>query len=73
MYGSAAGRYKKGLAYLIFGKANYSTPTVMTLPDDLDGTNGVVIRGENCNSCSFGHSVTALGDVNNDTIADFGV
>ncbi|MBS0350902.1 MAG: FG-GAP repeat protein [Proteobacteria bacterium] len=59
----------KGRTYLIFGSPQIGSGGVIAL-SDLNGTNGFKLDGENNNDFS-GFSVSAAGDFNNDTYADF--
>ena len=56
-----------GEAYVIFGKKELFS-AVMN-PDQLDGSNGFVINGEDAFD-HFGYSVSTAGDVNQDGFAD---
>ncbi|MFC5046848.1 HYR domain-containing protein [Aquimarina hainanensis] len=63
-----------GAAMIIYGKR---TPfRTVFIPSDIDGNNGIIIKGENTTSSrrdGFGMHVSALGDINGDRIADIGI
>ena len=61
-YASPGGITYAGQSYVIFGKASWTSPFLLS---GLNGTNGFIINGEAMNDYS-GISVGTAGDVNND-------
>jgi hypothetical protein len=57
----------RGAAYMIFGQNSF--PSSFNL-STLNGANGFVVYGIEPDSCSFGESVSAAGDINRDGKAD---
>lgn len=57
-----------GRAWLIFG--GIGLPASLDVAD-LNGSNGIVLLGENTSQSAFGIDVAAAGDVNGDLIEDF--
>lgn len=68
LIGKRARGVDPGRAWLIFG--GNSLPASLDV-GDLDGSNGIVLLGENTASSAFGIDVAAAGDVNGDLIEDF--
>jgi hypothetical protein len=66
---SDSGGWDRGEAYLVFGKADWSSTRRLPF-SDLDGSNGVRIHGVMEHSLA-GHGVAGAGDVNDDGFDDF--
>ncbi|MEM8590187.1 MAG: hypothetical protein AAGG65_19180 [Pseudomonadota bacterium] len=61
----------EGAAYLIFG-TDQGFPALIQA-NELDGTNGLILKAESTTSSEVGISVSGAGDVNGDGIADLAI
>ena len=59
---------RTGESYIIFGKQNFGATNLLST-DDLDGSNGVIVKGIDAYDSS-GYSVSNAGDVNGDGFDD---
>ena len=58
-----------GASYVIFGKADWSSTSVVNLATPLDGTNGFTVKGAAAADV-FGFAVSGAGDINGDGFDD---
>lgn len=66
--GATGVNYGAGAAYIVFGKADWSSDNTIS-PSDLDGENGLVINGIS-EGDQLGRGVSGAGDVNGDGFSD---
>ena len=67
--GAYAANSNAGKSYVVFGKANWSGVSTLNLSAIAAGTGGFVVNGEMAGDYS-GFSVTTVGDINGDDLAD---